>query len=424
MGLFDRFSKPDKTKAPRLSTGTFSKVEIVGESFYVDSFKAIRNKLGVRSDTEAKVEVELRLEPGNAHAREGKAVGVYVFGMKVGYVSEYTAFAAFNTIAIKGDSMSFEGRIYFGDLRENPQKNSVSITWEVQTKSAAETAKYDARYQKQQEQRTNDEKAKADFLSNPSWSRITVAKGDSVTFTGFSNWDELQVLTEFVIGKSQDSKSGADLLVIHPTMEKDSAKLRNWLAKNKPVTNLHTFLSNNLEFKKYFNEASGEFEVPSTITGKKIPLSIPTTERVFQTDTTLGMPYRRLLSEIVLLPEQTLAKHPSFTNFGSFQFRLSDIKSFKDKIEHLFSEVDGQRTDAIVIKGKLKQITVDLEERIIFEFRGEPLGFIPKNETQSLLRDSKAWKSHFALAQILWDSKNTFSAQHDSALTEAFFLET
>lgn len=427
MGFFDLFriskssSKGVESKFDNEElSGLYQSVEIVGESFYVDAFKMIRGRLGNSSGSEAFTDVVLKIDPGNEFATDGKAVAVYVMGQKVGHVSSAVAGPAFDALQAEGGSQTFSGRIYFGDLRQNPPKNSVSISWEVQIRTPEQLGQYAVKYQKSQEKREADEVAKEEFLKRPIWSDHTLAEGDRVTFTGFTEWDDLEQLTEFILGPSESPKKGAHLLVVHPEIESSSAKLRNWLSTKKPATNLETFVRNNPQFGQYFNEQTLEFDVPPKITGKKEVKLAPTTQRVFESDTTLGHPRQQMPSELVLLPEQTLATHPPFTNYGSISFRLSDVKLSRVFLEQLFLEVGGGKTDSLVLRGALKEIQIGNEQRVVFEFRGTIVGYVPKNETQSFIRDSKTWRSFAVLGLISWSYKNIITGEHDAGLSEAF----
>ncbi len=418
MGLFDFFS--GKKSEKEVKKGTFAEVEIVGESFQKEAFKIIRDKLGKSSDSEATVKVELRNEKDNPHAKNGKAVAAYVMGEKLGYVSSYTAEQVFDLLELEQGSRTLSGRVYFGDLRENPPKNSLSISLSVEIKTAVETAKYEEKYQKVQQKREINETARDEFLANPEWSNHALKVGDSVTFTGFKQWDDLPKLSESILGEK--SKAGVNLLVVHPSIQSDSAKLRDWLAKKRPVTNLNTFVENNPDFAKYFNRTTNEFDVPGSISGKKPIPQAPPTKRVFESDTNLSAPAQRMPTDLVLLPEQTLATYPSFTIYGHLNWRLSDLKNYKTQIEGLFNEVDGKKTDSILIKGKLEETQIDGETRIEFIFRGQGIALVPKNETQGLLRDGGSWTRNAALAIIGWDFKNNFKGEHDCGLTEGYFL--
>lgn len=429
MGIFDLFKANNRksevdwhASGSSQNKGRFESVDIVGESFYIDAFKQIRTHLGLSADSEAEVQVELRVDPGNPHASDGKAVAAYILGEKVGHVSSLMATGAFDALQREGGKRTFKGRVYFGDLRENPPKNSVSITWEVQTKSPQEKLAEDERVQKDQAKRDAAEIVKRDFLKNPDWSNHTLVAGDRVTFTGFTQFHDLPKLTDSIIGDYDKSSKGVHLLVVHPSIESDSAKLRNWLGSKKPATNLQTFLDFNPEFAAYFNEDTQEFDVPRNITGEKEPVVRPSTQRIFESDSSIGSPSKRMDSDLILLPEQTLAYHPSFTVYGSFNWRLSDVKNYRAYIEQLFAEVNGAKNDAILLKGDLKETTLDGEIRIVFEFRGQPVGLVPKNETISFVRDSKAWKAHPVLALISWNFKNVISGEHDAGLTEAYHL--
>jgi hypothetical protein len=266
MGIFD-FLKGDKNPKSSVGAGTYEDVEIVGESYYKESFKKIRDQLGLKSQDETRLEVVLKNDPNNPNAIGGKAVAVFILGEKVGHVSSLTSSAVFDMLEKEGGQRKLKGRVYFGDLRESISKNSVSIDLRVETKSAEETAKSDERYEKELAKREAAEKVKNEFLRNPIWSTHQLQDGDAVTFTGFSQYAELPKLASLFLPSKPST--GIHLLVLHPRMKSDSAKLRDWLARGRPVTDLDTFLENNPNFSQYFNRDTGEFDMPEEVTGKK-----------------------------------------------------------------------------------------------------------------------------------------------------------
>jgi hypothetical protein len=394
-------------------------VDIVGESFYVEEFKAIRDQLRLKAGSTAEVKVLFRAETMNQHTADGKAVAAYVMDRKVGYVSSAMASDVFAFLESHKGSKVLSGRIYFGDLRENPPRNSVSVDWAVPRNVTEQTIKQDLARDKADEKRLETEASKAEFLRNPSWSTYVLVAGDTVIFTGFSNGDELPKLAEHIL--SEPSKSGNQLLVVHPEIQSHSAKLRDWLAKNKLVTNLETFVSTNPEFAKFFNSETNEFVVPNKITGKKERYVPPVTTRVFESDTNVAARAQRMPSDLVLLPEQTLAIYPTFTIYGHLNWRLSDLKLFRRDVDGLFAEVQGKKGDSILMRGKLVEVLRDGETRLEFQFRGSAIGLVPKNETQALIRDGRSWKANAALGLIGWDHKNNLKGDHDCGLTELDF---
>lgn len=437
MGLFDFFRGKDEhvvapnneDDLPRLKrkasapsapaqSGTYEDVEIVGETFYVDAFKMLRDELSLGARDESSVEVELINEPDNPNEPSGKAVAVFVLNRKVGHVSKYHCQFVFDELKKSGGRRKFQGRIYFGDLRQNPPKNSVSIKFAVQTKSPEETRKIEEKYKKEQEKRQQAEAVRDEFLKSPVWSTHTLVDGDRVTFTGFSQFMELDKLTSLLL--PSEPSTGVHLLVVHPRMLPDSAKLRNWLRGNKPATDLGTFLKNNPNFAQYFNSLTGEFDMPETVTGKKrVKVEPPKATIKFESDENLGS-QKPLPADIVLLPQQTLAKYPTFTMYGSFNFRLTDLKDFQAQIQKLFDEVGGTKTDAILLKGRLQEVDLDGAVRLAFKYRDQIVGLVPKNETQSTIRDGKSWKEFPTVAQISLDYKGVLRGAHDLGLGERF----
>lgn len=437
MGLFDflrsknseDFSADSQPELPRLKrkqslsrgirqTGTYTEVEIVGESFHQEAFKFLREELGLSARDEAPVDVELVNEPENLHERSGKAVAVFVMNQKVGHVSSYTCPFVFDELIKIGGRKTFKGRIYFGDMRENPPKNSVSISYSVQTKTPEETRKSEEKYQKVQDKRQQAEIAMKEFLQSPLWSSHKLVDGDQVTFTGFDQFIELEKLAGLIL--PSEPTTGVHLLVVHPSMLPDSAKLRDWLARGKPVTVLETFLKHNTEFGQYFNWSTGQFDMPESVTGKKRKKAEPPKATItFESDEYSGFE-KTLPAEIVLLPQQTLATYPTRTLYGSLNWRLTDLKNFQDQIQQLFDEVGGTKTDAILLKGRLQEVDLNGEVRLAFKFRNQIVGLVPKNETQSMIRDGKSWKEFPTVAIVSLDYKGVLRGAHDAGLLERF----
>ena len=428
MGLFDFIKKKFSDVADQAGSkgtssqgGTLSEVEIVGESFYVEAFKQLRNQLSLSSGDYAQVEVTLVNEPGNPHAKDGKAVAVYVLTHKVGHVSSWTAQFVFDELAVRGGSRTLPGRIYFGDLRENPPRNSVSIKYSVQTKTPKQTEQAVKRQLSEERKREDGEILKKDFLRNPNWSEHTLVPGDDVVFSGFSQFVELPKLVDHIIPAAP--KTGISLLVLHPKQIADSAKLRDWLVKGKPATDLDTFLKFNPDFAKYFNAASGEFHMPTAVTGRKRKVAEPPLPTIaFEYDTYRGMSSKKMPSDIVLLPQQTLSTYPTSTVYGSFNWRLSDLKNYQAEILSLFDEAQGKFTDGVVLRGVLREIDLDGQTRIAYQFRGQTIALVPLNETATMLRDGKSWRSGTTLALLNLDFKGTLKGQHDCGLTEKYKL--
>lgn len=252
MGFFSSIQKLFQP-SPR---ALYEHVEIVGESFYKDSFKEIRSELGLGPNSESNLKVELRQDPNNPHSRSGKAVAVFVSGRKVGHISEMHSSIVFDLLDSSGGVNWYEGRVFFGDLREARSKSSVSIRLKVMVSSAEEVTAKEKRYQKSQDKMAREQALMREWLRNPVWSSRRLVPGDSVTLSGFGADSPLaQAVSQFC---GAPREGGFHLLVLNSSIIKDSAKLRDRIARGKAatVTDVHTFVANNPEFAKYANHSN------------------------------------------------------------------------------------------------------------------------------------------------------------------------
>lgn len=234
----------------------YENVEIVGESFYKDSFREIRSELGLGPNSESNVKVELRQDPNNPHSRSGKAVAVFVSGRKVGHISEMHSSIVFDLLDSSGGMNWYEGRVFFGDLREARSKNSVSIRLKVMVRSAEEVEAKERRYQKSQEKLAREQALMREWLRNPVWSSHRLVPGDSVILSGFGVDSPLSQAVNQFCGAPRDG--GFQLLVLNSSIIMDSAKLRDRIARGRAetVTDIQTFVANNPEFAKYVNHSN------------------------------------------------------------------------------------------------------------------------------------------------------------------------
>lgn len=97
------------------------------------------------------------------------------------------------------------------------------------------------------------EQLKAEFLANPHWSQKVVSKGDIICFTQIVDIEkelelESKAKTQGVTTTKSVNKQ-LNLLVIADGHEVESAKLRNALLNETPVTTLSIFLETNPAFK-------------------------------------------------------------------------------------------------------------------------------------------------------------------------------
>ena len=117
-----------RRQAPAKHLESLREIEVVGETFYKESFEALRGEFKSEGNTEHVVEVELRNDPDNQYSESGKAVAVFIRNKQVGHVPERLAPKVFDQIEADGGIVTLGARLYLGYTSAEPQKNSVTVT--------------------------------------------------------------------------------------------------------------------------------------------------------------------------------------------------------------------------------------------------------------------------------------------------------
>jgi hypothetical protein len=123
--------KKPSSKAPPVEPEELEpleEIQVVGETFYKQSFEALRKELKTEGNTEHIVEVELRNDPDNQYSDSGKAVAVFIRNNKVGHVPEWLAPKVFDQLEPEGGTVTLGARLYLDYVDAKPQKNSVTVT--------------------------------------------------------------------------------------------------------------------------------------------------------------------------------------------------------------------------------------------------------------------------------------------------------
>lgn len=100
--------------------------DIVGESFRPDSFERLQTEFEKEDGDTVEVEVTVKIDPNNPHAKNGKAVGVYISEQLVGYIPNLDAEKMFDFLKKRKGIGTCQGTVYFDSSSEKPM-NSVQL---------------------------------------------------------------------------------------------------------------------------------------------------------------------------------------------------------------------------------------------------------------------------------------------------------
>lgn len=218
-------------------------VDIVGESFYRDSFKALRQRYGTKVGDRLLIPVQLMNETDNPYGVGGKAVLALVDGYKVGHIANFQVLNAFESLESFGGSKTVSGSVLFADLRESVAKNSVTAEYFV--KRFVPPPEDPEVLRKREELERQGDKGKARLRAG-AWAEVTLAVGDVVCFTGFddnrTSLEEAAIKGGMVLGGVSKKLK---LLIVNEEWLENSAKTRDAIDKGIPVTNLTTYLKAN-----------------------------------------------------------------------------------------------------------------------------------------------------------------------------------
>lgn len=244
MGLFSKFFGNSESDAETIN--------ILGESFYKESFKQLRSQFGAKVGDKVSVRVELKSESDNPYGYKGKAVAAFVNGLPVGHAEAGQVLAAHSAIEESGGSISVNGSIYFADNRESVAKNSVTANYKIKKYVAPPPTEKELEKQKQLQdkqeqllQRVADEVSK---LKKAGWSEKQLKAGDKVCFTQFpDNGLALEKkATSHGIEVIHNVTKTLDLLVIYlESRADDSAKVRKAIDYGIPIATMDSYLKAN-----------------------------------------------------------------------------------------------------------------------------------------------------------------------------------
>jgi hypothetical protein len=113
--------------------------DVVGESHYGQSFRALSKVLHKKSGEEVLLELELRVNPSNRYSPSGKAVAVYCLNRQIGHLPEEAAPQFFDKLMERGGKARARGRIWFDDRSYDFSRCSASIKTDFPPRFLGET---------------------------------------------------------------------------------------------------------------------------------------------------------------------------------------------------------------------------------------------------------------------------------------------
>lgn len=102
-------------------------VPVVGESFYVESFRRLYELSSTPGNESILRTATIRIDPENPNSQSGKAVAVFIQGHKVGHIAERICSIVFDGLERLGGSAECECSIYFDESSGQFRYNSVEL---------------------------------------------------------------------------------------------------------------------------------------------------------------------------------------------------------------------------------------------------------------------------------------------------------
>ena len=102
-------------------------LNIVGEFYYKKNFAKIKKEYFAKSGEIINVKLLIKNESDNPNGLRGKAIGVWLEGMKLGHVANSQVPKVFAYLEASGGEAAITGTVYFANNRdEDDEGNSVT----------------------------------------------------------------------------------------------------------------------------------------------------------------------------------------------------------------------------------------------------------------------------------------------------------
>lgn len=105
-------------------------LRIVGEFYYKSNFAKIKKEYVAKSGEVINIKLLIKNETDNPKGIRGKAVGVWVEGLKLGHIVNTQMPMVFKSLEVQGGEKLISGSVYFANSRdEEDEGNSITAVF-------------------------------------------------------------------------------------------------------------------------------------------------------------------------------------------------------------------------------------------------------------------------------------------------------
>jgi hypothetical protein len=417
LGIFDKLgeilgslrsstNEEEPTPEKTLAQGQYLQYqETVGESFRSENFLRLMKRNLIEPDSRLQFVAKLELDPNNPNSKSGKAVKVYVDGIHLSFIPELDSFEFFDKIEKRGEIAFCECEIWFDDPKSEKPRHSLSLlvqkplrfSDEPNPEDSYRNSTYNSRSLKTQ--KILDEKREVVRTTKPKifpplkdgdeiYFSSTAAPLDSNFFIGF--------LATKGISESRISKARTVLAVVGTRdYVETSAELEKAVLWDKPVITFEEFQEN-------------------------YPDLLPSKERMAARDVAFQGILSNWQEEDLYFVRERVLENASFDAeiLKGVSYREEPLISvgghkgvntqkYKENIEKLFQDSQGNIYDSLVIRGHLEIDQV--EGRSFVSINGLRVGDGALDDQESIKWQMENWKGDEVVIQINWIHKSRFS---------------
>lgn len=398
--------------------------DVVGESFYTDSFKQLRKTLRAKPGDEREVVVELRLAPENKMSSSGKAVAVFINGLHVGHLPEGDCVTYFDKISERGSSARAKGRVWFDYLVRQPSRTSVQFLSFYPPKftdedpplgyqtshsfylkfSESKQQRVDALYQKRIAEGAGQlPELKADsgiFLS-------------SIEFPDNRILEDIMTANKFEVRPIRTKVRGADLMIVSEKAGiAESVHTSNALDYGIPIVTLEEFFDAYPQFDPgpYFREKRRQFFEWNRALHKEFGFRV-------KDEQLIGMFSRGRL----VAPGNSFYGQPEFSSSYPKQEDPELANEFFELRRDTMRSAGAELYDSLFVLAELGSKKRDGRLPIMFE--GRELAMTPISYTGNFQMHIDDRLNRDVILQLSWLSEGQITAEFDMRFEHPIMLE-